>query len=202
MAQNLFEKAVRLAPEDSDLMPQILNSQFKLALTFFEEKKVDRATSLLTSLANKGMGMPQYLLGIIFEHINDKQNSLRWLRISSKNFDSPIDAMKSSISLTCLPLAGFWYRRVSSDSLSDSDSDILRKCHSILCDLRQICATCKTELDRTNRKLCAGCKAICYCSIECQTAHWTASGGHRDECKEVSVLKDKVRGTRVSHTRF
>ena len=63
-----------------------------------------------------------------------------------------------------------------------------------LCAFRKECATCGTALDRSNRKLCKGCRNHCYCSRECQKVHWNRKkDGHRDECKEAQELKVQIR---------
>ena len=63
-----------------------------------------------------------------------------------------------------------------------------------LCGFRKGCATCGTALDRSNRKLCRGCRNHCYCSRECQKVHWNRKkGGHRAECKEAQELKVQIR---------
>ena len=59
---------------------------------------------------------------------------------------------------------------------------------------RKECATCGTALDRSNRKLCKGCRNHCYCSRECQKVHWNRKNdGHRAECKEAQELKVQIR---------
>lgn len=42
-----------------------------------------------------------------------------------------------------------------------------------------LCAVCSTP----TKKQCSRCKAVKYCSRECQVAHW--ADGHRQECQEV-----------------
>jgi hypothetical protein len=46
---------------------------------------------------------------------------------------------------------------------------------------RRCCNHCdKSEVKWEGHKLCARCKNACYCSKECQKAHWKA--GHKKEC--------------------
>lgn len=59
--------------------------------------------------------------------------------------------------------------------------------------LRKECAYCCVPLDRSNRKLCKGCRTHCYCSRNCQKKHWgLGNGGHRSECKEAQSLKTQI----------
>jgi len=63
-----------------------------------------------------------------------------------------------------------------------------------LCTFRKECATCGTALDRSNRKLCRGCRNHCYCSRECQKMHWNRKkDGHSAECKEAQEFKAQIR---------
>ena len=201
MAQDLFEKAARLAPEDPDLMARVRDSQCGVAMLYFQdEEKFDRAISVLTPLAEGGMGRAQYFLGFIFDKNDENQSARWWFNTCSENSEGPLYAMRACLREQKIPLARFWYSYVSSDvdSLVGAEIELLREGHEALCDLRQTCATCDTELDRTNRKLCAGCKATCYCSVECQKAHWNESGGHRYQCKEASAFHDEMKRKHIS----
>lgn len=49
---------------------------------------------------------------------------------------------------------------------------------------RPTCAGCKWEEDANDRFLmCGGCKAVYYCSKDCQKRHWRT--GHKIKCKRV-----------------
>ena len=46
------------------------------------------------------------------------------------------------------------------------------------------CAVCGVRPSSSSKhKLCGGCKAVLYCSKECQTKHWK-EGGHKSECSK------------------
>ena len=60
--------------------------------------------------------------------------------------------------------------------------------------LRDFCSFCGITFSDTERKLCKGCRAICYCSRECQKMHWNhKKGGHREDCKGALELKKKLK---------
>ena len=45
-------------------------------------------------------------------------------------------------------------------------------------------------------KICRGCRSLYYCSLECQSLHWSA--GHKKECKVLGAIhqdvKEEIRG--------
>jgi hypothetical protein len=50
------------------------------------------------------------------------------------------------------------------------------------------CVICsKTDIKTLTLQQCRGCSMYCYCSIECQTAHWKERK-HRNECKQLQIL--------------
>ena len=54
--------------------------------------------------------------------------------------------------------------------------------------IERSCAICgKEDTETLTLKQCIGCSACCYCSQECQTAHWEEHN-HRGECKQVKIL--------------
>ena len=49
------------------------------------------------------------------------------------------------------------------------------------------CAVCGVRpRPGSKHKLCGGCKAVLYCSKECQVKHWK-EGGHKSECSRVHM---------------
>ena len=65
-------------------------------------------------------------------------------------------------------------------------------------DLRKIrgfCGFCGSSFPTAvERKLCSGCRALCYCSRECQKMHWNRKNdGHREDCKGAMELKKKLK---------
>ena len=49
------------------------------------------------------------------------------------------------------------------------------------------CAVCGVRPSPGSKhKLCGGCKAVLYCSKECQVKHWK-EGGHKSECSKVYI---------------
>jgi hypothetical protein len=50
------------------------------------------------------------------------------------------------------------------------------------------CACChKAAVAGKKLQKCAGCKAVRYCSSECQAQHWK-TGGHRQQCKRLAAI--------------
>lgn len=50
-----------------------------------------------------------------------------------------------------------------------------------------ICERCKTvEPPRVKFSVCGKCKNVCYCTRECQVAHWKA--GHKEECGTIRYV--------------
>ena len=47
------------------------------------------------------------------------------------------------------------------------------------------CASCGRP--STQLRKCAACKAVAYCSLECQAKHWKAAGGHKQECGRLAA---------------
>jgi hypothetical protein len=77
------------------------------------------------------------------------------------------------------------------DTSSDSDFENLNSDGGydlINTIIEQSCAICgKEDTETLTLKQCIGCSACCYCSQECQTAHWEEHN-HRGECKQLKIL--------------
>ena len=53
-----------------------------------------------------------------------------------------------------------------------------------LCGL-QVCACCGCTVAELRK--CSACRAVGYCSRECQAKHWKAAGGHKQECGRLAA---------------
>ena len=64
-------------------------------------------------------------------------------------------------------------------------------------ELRDTCGGCGVEFEGKERKFCRGCRAVCYCSRDCQKMHWNRKNdGHREDCKAATELKRKLKEAR------
>lgn len=99
----------------------------------------------------------------------------------------------------------FWARLAKKRSISgDLDlSDRLGRIENIvhvfreLRLLRDTCGGCGVEFEGKERKFCRGCRAVCYCSRDCQKMHWNRKkDNHREDCKAATELKRKLKEAR------
>lgn len=68
---------------------------------------------------------------------------------------------------------------------------------NMLRSVRDICGGCGVEFEGKKRKFCRGCRTYCSCSRGCQKMHWNRkNGGHREDCKAVTELKQKMKGAK------
>jgi len=86
------------------------------------------------------------------------------------------------------PEALFWYRRASADSVGAEAVELFDSYES---KIKAMCASCYKSLTTETRKCCVECKAIYYCSRECQVADWKV--GHKKDC--VKSLKKRLRAS-------
>ena len=63
--------------------------------------------------------------------------------------------------------------------------------------IRDTCSGCGAMFEGEERKFCRGCRAVCYCSRDCQKMHWNRKNdGHREDCKAATELKRKLKEAR------
>jgi len=87
-----------------------------------------------------------------------------------------------------VPEALFWYRRAHAESMDAESVQLLDSAES---SVKTFCACCYKALSTDKPKCCVECRAVCYCSRECQAADWKA--GHKKDC--VKSLKKRLRAT-------
>ena len=70
-----------------------------------------------------------------------------------------------------------------------NDSDLLKlDLDQVNGSIERSCAICgKEDTETLTLKQCIGCSVCCYCSQECQIAHWEVHN-HRGECKQLKIL--------------
>ena len=171
-----------------------------IADRYVDDDNFDEAFSILQPLAEKGFALAQHLLGEAYFYASHWKLALEEFTRAAlqSEKDSAFFAMRCCycIEPTPLPQARFWLgiaRKRGEDDVPISQEN-MNDVQSELREIRKSCKTCGIKLNSTTRKLCKGCKTYCYCSVECQQIHWNRSeDGHRDECKEVMGLAEKIK---------
>ena len=205
-AREYLERAVTL---DDTLKCDCLGSLVKLAEVHYKEGEMEASNSILLPLANSGFCPAQVRLAVRVLQDENKSLTAYPLFISALlGAEIPHDIAESAywtmacsthlgrfaIAKLLLPMAS------KSLSITEKVEEKIRRINNLVAlkkelrSFRKECATCGTALDRSNRKLCKGCRNHCYCSRECQKVHWNhKKHGHRDECKEAQELKVQIR---------
>ena len=196
-ARIMFDKAMHLRAENFIRREfPIFNIGYEIAEELVDAERMEEGLLVLLPLARRGFGEAQCMMCSLFHRVGDLKGATLWATTCSENPRNPLAALCCSVDIGNLSLVRYWYGLVS-DSADVRDTKILKTVHDMLCDLRQICAWCQTNLDRSTRKMCKGCKAHCYCSEDCQRAHWNAEeNDHRSECQKVMEVKIKVARTK------
>ena len=183
-----------------------INQLALVGIEYYKSGKHDEAQSTLSAILEMDVenvvtrSKTQHNLGCLYDCAGDDFSALKWFSKCAMQGDNGVDvacgAMGCCRNLQRYAEAKLWLSFASRARKDIPDHWVEHVLHfqQDLRDLRQSCKVCSAPLDRSNRNLCKGCKAYCYCSRDCQKVHWNRSGdGHREECKRVMGLKEKAK---------
>ena len=194
-----FEKAVRACIPFQYDYKEVLSTGNNLLIVLFGNGEIEKGHSVLSNMemfADKAGGQALGMLSVIYDRVEDFEGCRRCNKKASESVDCPITALSVALAIGNFCLSRMWYRIVSNDHLANDEGlgkmrkSLLKSTNQGLCILRQGCAWCNTNLSKSTRKLCKGCKAHCYCSRDCQAAHWEAD--HRSDCQKAMEVKKKT----------
>ena len=200
-ARLMFEKAMHLHAEEYVInATHLVLLGHSLALSLVDRGETGKGLSILLPLAERGNSHAQCSMSSLCGHVGDMEGRMRWtIKCSESCSDDPDDsfpALDSAMRLRDYCLSRHWYAiasKIDQGALEGYEAKLVKDAHDVLCDIRRECAWCSCSLDRSIRKMCKGCKAHCYCSKDCQKAHWNAEeNDHRSECKNAMVVKKKI----------
>ena len=159
-----------------------------------EEREV--AENILLPLAEEGYHEAQLWIAHLYSHYDEHAEALRWAHAAARGgyLVTPCIPMRCCSEQNLIAQSRLWLS-ISKNNTAACECKAMITCREVATDLRKFCWTCEVELNIGNRKLCKGCKAFCYCSVDCQKTHWDMSeDGHRSECKDVMALTKRLRG--------
>ena len=206
-AREYLERAMML---DDAFTVSCRSALLELAEIHDGEGQTEAFYAILVPLANIGFSPAQARLAVrVFEVENDPLAAYPLLKSAVLGAEHPHhiseaaywamicsgDLGRFAISKLLLPMAS---KCIFIENMSVEEKKtrlaVLVEMKKKLCTFRKECATCGTALDRSNRKLCKGCRNHCYCSRECQKMHWNRKkDGHSAECKEAQEFKAQIR---------
>ena len=186
-----------------------INQLSIIGVDYHESGDHDEAQSTLSAILEMDIenvattAETQYNLGCLYYNLQEYPSALKWFTAAflHQDHDAACDAMDCCWQLKRLAEAKFWMAVATRTNAKPGDVydgdvfiDNIPNVQSSLQALRQSCTVCCAPLDRSNRKLCKGCKTYCYCCRDCQKVHWNRSeDGHREECKKVTELEEKMK---------
>ena len=206
-AKEYLERAMAL---DDTFIDRCHSGLVKLACMHEKEGQIEAFYSILLPLANGGFSFAQARIAVrVLDVENDPLAAHPLLKSAVLGAEHPHHiseiaywAMACSgklgrfnIAKLMLPIASKWLS-IGNQSMEEKKRriDVLVTMKTLLHHFRKECATCGTALERSNRKLCRGCRNHCYCSRECQKMHWNRKkDGHSAECKEAQEFKAQIR---------
>ena len=186
-----------------------IHEMSRIGVRYHESGDHDEAQSTLSAILEMDIenvattAETQVNLGCLYYNLQEYPSALKWFTAAflHQDHDAACDAMDCCWQLKRLAEAKFWMAVATRTNAKPGDVydgdvfiDNIPNVQSSLQALRQSCTVCCAPLDRSNRKLCKGCKTYCYCCRDCQKVHWNRSeDGHREECKKVTELEEKMK---------
>ena len=134
----------------------------------------------------KGYHEAQLWIAHLYSHYDEHAEALRWAHAAARGgyLVTPCIPMRCCSEQNLIAQSRLWLS-ISKNNTAACECKAMLTCREVATDLRKFCWTCEVELNIGNRKLCKGCKAFCYCSVDCQKTHWDMSeDGHRSELRK------------------
>ncbi len=180
-------------------------SQYSLGEMYNSQQNYSEAIHWFSLAAEQGLDTAQYSLAFCYQHGNGVESSLEksiyWNKKAADqghtsgmvNYAATIMAHSANnnggrfdlVGKSVVPEALYWVRKAVSLGFVDDNNMVAQVETAVF----SCCTNCglKAGTGPTKFSKCSQCKAVLYCTKECQAAHWKK--GHRWDCVDKDGTK-------------